>query len=130
MVHLLDKTGSRYRNVTMSEADDFSNTTLIPVEYDYTIDMFGGMPSDPVFLMPQIDDYTLALEDLSERPGITSTGRKPAHSVARAPFGDLTNIEKVRDEQSIQESLDAGTILPPREETHANQFMTTGKIFI
>ncbi len=28
------------------------------------------------------------------------------------------------------ESLDAGTVLAPREETHANQFMTTGKIII
>ena len=128
MVHVLDKTGSRYRNVTMSEAEDFSNTTLIPVDYDYTLDMFGGGPSDGPFLMPQIDDYTLALGDLSERPGVTSTSRKPA-ALARAPFGDLTNIEKVRDEQFVQELPDAGTLLAPGEETKANEFITTGKTF-
>ncbi len=31
---------------------------------------------------------------------------------------------------SEDESLDAGTVLAPKEETHANQFMTTGKIII
>ncbi len=129
MMHLLDKPENRCKKITMSEADDFSNTTLIPLDYDYTLDMFGGEGTDSLFLMPQIDDYTLALGEISGPPGVTSTVRKP-DAVSRAPFGNLTNIEKVRNEQSIQEFPDFGTLLAPGEETRANQFFTTGKILL
>ena len=115
VTHVLDKTGTRYRNVTMSDADDFmSNSALmIPVDYDYTMDSFGGNFNDAPFLIPMIEDYTIAKmqseqgvhslivdNDVREKPGVTSTGKKPPTVSKRAPFGDMTNIEGIREKDA------------------------------
>jgi len=112
MVKCLDKNVSNvhYKSITLAETDDIiHNSAIIPIEYDFEMDMFGK--TNNTFIMPQIDELSIAglteqnyetmLGDelLVQKPSVTSTGRKP--NIERAPFGDITNItnEKMRNEQ-------------------------------
>lgn len=61
MVKCLNKTVStvHYKSITLADSDDvINNSTTIPIDYDFDMDMFGK--SAGTFLMPQVDDYSIA----------------------------------------------------------------------
>ena len=71
---LLDKVSKqiRLKSITLEESEDFVNaSTMIPVEYDYTMDSFGDAPS----YMPLVEEAPQVFEP-PNKPSYTSTAKK------------------------------------------------------
>lgn len=142
MMHVMDKTkqDTNYRNITLAD-DDLNPSALIHIDYDFTMDSFGGgRLSDGPFIAPNIDDYTLIrmdmenkldslVENTGDKPSLTSTVRKPAGEPVRAAFGNLTNVELGREEQvsmSQQNMRDTLDIPENTEFIKPSELMTIG----
>lgn len=116
MVFAIDKSDMHQKSITMLEDDFINQSALIPIDFDYTVDQFGpATKDDSNFLMPMIDDYTIArmegdrqiesiIEQQEIRPGVTSTDKKSEKYKERMPFGDLSNLphEKAREEMTTE----------------------------
>lgn len=85
---------SHHKNITLNE--DFGDSALIPLDYDFTMDAFGNDFADFERFKEKID---ATIGGLTPKPSLTSTARKPTEP-SRLPFNNITNIdrEEMRDE--------------------------------
>ena len=137
MMFAIDKSEMHQKSITMiDDQSDFVNrSSMIPIDFDYTMDQFGPASKDESnFLLPMIEDYTIArmendkqveslIDYVQDRPGVTSTGRKPERPSGRLPFTDLSNL--THEEQRHELVSDLGGF---NEQTVVGRFDVSSKI--